>query len=152
METTELRELTRRIREFAQARDWEQFHTPKNLAMALSAEVAELAEHVQWATPEEAQRLAGDPDARPDLADEVADVAIYLLRLADVLDLWRRPSATSSRRASAGSRPSACGGGRPFRPASGLNDPRGGFTGPSPPTRPSHPTCGVFPLGVSVSL
>lgn len=87
METTELRELTRRIREFAQARDWEQFHTPKNLAMALSVEVAELAEHFQWLTPEEAERLAADPDARPDLADEVADVAIYLLRLADVLDM-----------------------------------------------------------------
>ena len=87
METTELRELTRRIREFAQARDWEQFHTPKNLAMALSVEVAELAEHFQWLTPEEAERLPADPDARLDLADEVADVAIYLLRLADVLDL-----------------------------------------------------------------
>ena len=82
-----IHDLTRAIRAFAQARDWEQFHTPKNLVMALSVEVAELAEHFQWLAPEEAWELAGDDEVRPELASEVADIAIFLLRLADVLEV-----------------------------------------------------------------
>ncbi len=87
MAHSDLNDLTQRLREFAGARDWEQFHTPKNLAMALSVEVAELAEHFQWLTPDEASSLKNDPATVDALASEIADVAIYLLRLADVLDV-----------------------------------------------------------------
>jgi dCTP diphosphatase len=74
------------LREFAEERDWEQFHTPKNLAMALVAEAGELAEPFQWLTPEQAAAVMSSPRAG-DVEDELADVAIYLLRLADVLDV-----------------------------------------------------------------
>lgn len=77
---------TQRIREFAQERDWEQFHTPKNLAMALSVEASELVEIFQWMTPEEAAAVMSGDKAQ-DVRDEVADILTYLLRLADVLDI-----------------------------------------------------------------
>jgi dCTP diphosphatase len=73
------------IRDFAQARDWEQFHTPKNLIMALSVETAELMEHFQWLTPEQSLQL--DAPVRAEVAQEIADVLIYLTRLADVLGI-----------------------------------------------------------------
>jgi len=76
--------LRMELREFARERDWEQFHNPKNLAMALAGEVGELLEIFQWLTPEEAAAVMDSPRAA-DVDDELADVAIYLLRLADVL-------------------------------------------------------------------
>ena len=79
----ELADLQARLRTFAQERDWQQFHTPKNLAMALAGEVGELVELFQWLTPEESQTLQADTAGR--VRDELADVQIYLLRLADVL-------------------------------------------------------------------
>lgn len=72
------------LRVFADARDWPQFHTPKNLAIALSVEASELLEIFQWLTPEESQQVMGGHRA-DDVRDEIADVAIYLLRLTDVL-------------------------------------------------------------------
>ncbi|TQJ04088.1 NTP pyrophosphatase (non-canonical NTP hydrolase) [Amycolatopsis cihanbeyliensis] len=78
-------DLARRLREFADARDWEQYHTPKNLVMALSGEVGELTALFQWLTPEESATALEDPELRPEVLDELADVAIYLVRLADVL-------------------------------------------------------------------
>jgi dCTP diphosphatase len=78
-----LRVLTERLAEFAAARDWEQFHSPKNLAMALSVEVAELVEEFQWLTEE--QSLALDEERRERVRLELADVFIYLLRIADRL-------------------------------------------------------------------
>ena len=82
---TTLLSLKRALRQFAEARDWQQFHTPKNLAMALSVEAAELVECFQWLTPEQSARLS----ARDRLAveEEMADVLLYLLRLGDVLDI-----------------------------------------------------------------
>lgn len=74
---------TARIREFAQERDWEQFHTPKNLAMALSVEASELVEIFQWMTPEQAAEVMSGDKARS-VQDEVADILTYLLRFADV--------------------------------------------------------------------
>ena len=74
---------TERIREFARERDWEQFHTPKNLAMALSVEASELVEIFQWMTPEEAAAVMSGDKAQ-DVRDEVADILTYLLRFADV--------------------------------------------------------------------
>ena len=75
--------LRQDIRAFAEARDWQQFHTPKNLAMALSVEVAELLERFQWLTPEQSAAL--DAARREQVQQEMADVFIYLVRLADVL-------------------------------------------------------------------
>ena len=73
------------LRRFAAARDWQQFHTPKNLAMALSVETAELLEHFQWLTAEQSAGL--DARTQRAVADEIADVLIYLTRLADVLGI-----------------------------------------------------------------
>ncbi|MEQ1802309.1 MAG: nucleotide pyrophosphohydrolase [Gammaproteobacteria bacterium] len=81
----ELDELKQRLRDFAQARDWEQFHTPKNLAMALVAEAAEVVEHFQWLTSAESQAL--DPRGKAEVALELADVLLYLVMLADRLDV-----------------------------------------------------------------
>ncbi len=77
--------LRRRIRAFAQARAWDRYHTPKNLAMALSVEASELLEPFQWLTPQESQDL--DPERREAVRQEIADVLIYLTRLADVLGI-----------------------------------------------------------------
>ena len=82
---SDVEELTTAIRAFSRERDWERFHTPKNLAMALSVEVAELVELFQWLTPEESAALADTPEGRAAIEDEIADIAIYLLRLSDVL-------------------------------------------------------------------
>jgi NTP pyrophosphatase (non-canonical NTP hydrolase) len=70
---------------FAEDRNWQRFHTPKNLALALAGEVGELAAELQWLTPDESFDL--DEDARQRLRDEIADVLIYLVRLADVTDI-----------------------------------------------------------------
>lgn len=73
------------LRVFAQAREWEQYHTPKNLVMALSVEVAELQEHFQWLTAEQSMALTA-PEQEA-VGAEMADVFLYLLRLADRLDI-----------------------------------------------------------------
>jgi dCTP diphosphatase len=77
--------LRKALRIFADARDWQQFHTPKNLAMALSVEAAELLEHFQWLTAEQSHRLRSS--RRAAVASEMADVLMYLVRLADVLGI-----------------------------------------------------------------
>lgn len=84
---TPLDELVVRLREFAQARDWEQFHTPKNLAMALAGEAGELLAEFQWLTPGESASVMADPEAAFKVRSELADVFNYLLRLADVLGI-----------------------------------------------------------------
>ncbi|GAA3609776.1 nucleotide pyrophosphohydrolase [Nonomuraea rosea] len=81
--TTELEHLAARLREFAQVREWEQFHTPKNLAMALAGEVGELVAEFQWLTAEESR--SPGPDALARMRTELGDVTLYLIRLADVL-------------------------------------------------------------------
>jgi NTP pyrophosphatase (non-canonical NTP hydrolase) len=80
-----LDELVVRLREFVAARDWEQFHTPKNLAMALAGEVGELLAELQWLTPDQAARVMSEPEAAARMRSELADVTIYLVRLADLL-------------------------------------------------------------------
>jgi NTP pyrophosphatase (non-canonical NTP hydrolase) len=77
--------LQRQLRDFAAERDWEQFHSPKNLVMALAGEVGELVEIFQWLTPDESARVMTDAAGR--VREEMADVLAYLLRLADVLDV-----------------------------------------------------------------
>ncbi|MEW2355957.1 nucleotide pyrophosphohydrolase [Spirillospora sp. NPDC029432] len=78
-------ELAARLRAFAAERDWEQFHTPKNLAMALTGEAGELAAEFQWLTPEQSADVMADPEAGRRVRAEMADVFLYLTRLADVL-------------------------------------------------------------------
>ncbi len=79
----ELEDLKTRLRQFAAVRDWEQFHSPKNLSMALSVEVAEIVEHFQWLTEEQSRNL---PDEKlQEVKTELADTFIYLIRLADKL-------------------------------------------------------------------
>jgi dCTP diphosphatase len=82
---TELESLRDELRDFAAARDWEQFHSPKNLAMALSVEAGELLETFQWLTEEQSRR----PDAKTQAAvsEEIADVLLYLIRLSDQLGI-----------------------------------------------------------------
>jgi NTP pyrophosphatase (non-canonical NTP hydrolase) len=79
----DIEELKQRLRQFAAERDWEQFHTPKNLASALIVEAAELLEHFQWLTAEESVNLP--PETRAEVEAEMADVLLYLARLADLL-------------------------------------------------------------------
>jgi len=85
MSSSDLDTLTRRLREFADARDWEQFHSPKNLTMALSVEVAEIVEHFQWLSEAQSNDL---PEQTLDKVEtELADTLLYLVRLADKLDI-----------------------------------------------------------------
>jgi NTP pyrophosphatase (non-canonical NTP hydrolase) len=82
---TDLESLRAQLREFTTARDWNQFHSPKNLAMALSAESGELLEVFQWLTEEQSRALS--PQAKAAASDEIADVLLYLIRLADTLGI-----------------------------------------------------------------
>ena len=81
----DLESLKLALRKFAAARDWEQFHSPKNLAAALTVEAAELLEHFQWLTEEQSKSLP--PDKLAAVADEMADVMLYLIQIADKLDV-----------------------------------------------------------------
>ncbi|MGB0712779.1 MAG: nucleotide pyrophosphohydrolase [Gammaproteobacteria bacterium] len=97
----DLQALRERLAEFARVRDWEQFHSPKNLSMALAGEAGELLEHFQWLSEADSARL--DPDKRQAVALELADLLIYLVRIADRLDVdlvdaaWRKVEINESR-------------------------------------------------------
>ena len=77
--------LRSKLAQFADERDWDQFHNPKNLAMALIAEAGELVEHFQWLSPQQAENLSAE--SKSAVAPEIADVLLFLLRLADKLDI-----------------------------------------------------------------
>jgi NTP pyrophosphatase (non-canonical NTP hydrolase) len=81
----DLNHLRQRLAEFADARDWQPYHTPKNLASALSVEASELLEIFQWLTPEESARVMESPESARRVEDEVADVLAYLLQFCEVL-------------------------------------------------------------------
>ena len=87
-----LEELRGALRRFASERDWDQFHSPKNLAIALSVEAAELLEHFQWISDTDSSSLA--PDRRAKVREEIADVQLYLVRLADKLNIDLLAAAT----------------------------------------------------------
>lgn len=89
----DLPSLTQSLRDFAKARDWEQFHSPKNLASALSVEAAELLEHFQWLTEEQSRNLSAPKQA--EVAAEAADVLLYLLQLCDKLNIDLMAAARS---------------------------------------------------------
>ena len=80
-----MKELAQKLREFAKERDWDQFHSPKNLTMALSVEVCEIVEHFQWLTEEESYQL--NPNKLKKIKEEIGDVIIYLVMLADKLGI-----------------------------------------------------------------
>jgi len=80
-----LNDLRARIDAFVEERDWAQFHTPKNLAMAMIVEAAELVEQFQWDTPQESQQLT--PEKREAVSHELADTFVYLLRISEVLKI-----------------------------------------------------------------
>ena len=81
----EIRDLEELLQDFAERRDWGRFHTPKNLAMAIAGEAGELAAEFQWLSPEESSEVMNDARSAAAVRDEIADVAIYLLRLVAVL-------------------------------------------------------------------
>lgn len=83
----EVRGAALALREFAEARDWAQFHSPKNLVMALSGEVGELNEIFQWMTEADSFKAATSEATASAVRDEIADVALYLIRLSDVLGI-----------------------------------------------------------------
>jgi dCTP diphosphatase len=83
----EIQNLAAEIKKFADARDWEQFHTPKNLSMAVAGEAGELVAEFQWLTADQSMRSNMSPEKIKDVELEIADVAIYLIRLADILDI-----------------------------------------------------------------
>ncbi len=85
--TTTLAELRQLIADFVADRDWSQFHSPKNVSMALAIEAAELMEHFQWLTTEESRLLASDPKKLAEVAEELADVIGYSLALANELGI-----------------------------------------------------------------
>jgi dCTP diphosphatase len=82
---SDLDERKQKLREFAEARDWDQFHSPKNLSMALIAEAAELVEHFQWLTEEQSNNLS--QKKLDEVEQELADIQIYLIRIADKLNV-----------------------------------------------------------------
>jgi NTP pyrophosphatase (non-canonical NTP hydrolase) len=85
MSESNIKQLQQRIRDFAHARDWDQFHSPKNLSMALIAEAAELVEHFQWLTEAQSHQLP--EKTRTEVEHELADIFVYLLRIADKLNV-----------------------------------------------------------------
>lgn len=84
---TTINELKAKILAFARERDWEQFHSPKNLSMALAAESGELMEHFLWASTDQSSQVAADPAKRTKIAEELADIVIYALEFANVTGL-----------------------------------------------------------------
>ncbi|WFB36958.1 nucleotide pyrophosphohydrolase [Kiritimatiellota bacterium B12222] len=91
MSSTSRIDLAKRLRTFAEERDWQQFHSPKNLTMALSVEVAELMEHFQWMDGEASREPSEQTMEK--IREEVADVYIYLIRLADELNIGLEEAA-----------------------------------------------------------
>lgn len=82
-----LHDIQQRLREFAEDRNWDQFHSPKNLSMALTAETAELLEIFQWLTEEQSKDIVNSEKDIAQVKEEIADVFIYLIRLADKLNI-----------------------------------------------------------------
>jgi len=107
MTTSDLQDLRDRTRQFAAQRDWAQYHTPKNLAMALSVEVAEVAEHFQWLPSGAAAEL--DDATRAAIRHELADVLLYLVQLADKMDVDLHAAAVEKMALNAIKYPAPCG-------------------------------------------
>lgn len=86
-EDTTVAELRRVVADFVRQRDWEQFHDPKNLSMAIATEAAELMEHFRWAKNDESCDLVNEPTKRSEIADELADILAFVLGFANTSDI-----------------------------------------------------------------
>ena len=86
-QTTTVADLRNMVRQFVDEREWEKFHAPKNVSMAMAIEVAELMEHFQWISAEESRLLGDNPDKLADIGEELADVLCYGLALANTLGI-----------------------------------------------------------------
>ena len=84
---TTVGDLRRMVREFVDERDWQRFHAPKNISMALAIEASELMEHFQWIGVDESRQLSDDPDRLADVGEELADVVCYALAMANELGI-----------------------------------------------------------------
>ena len=84
---TNIGQLREVVRQFVDERDWQQFHAPKNLSMALAIEAAELMEHFQWITPQASREISADAEKLAAVGEELADVLCYVLAIANELDL-----------------------------------------------------------------
>ena len=83
----DIEQIQKKLQSFVDDRDWDQFHSPKNIVMALSGEVGELVEIFQWLTKEQSEQIKNSDKKKISVAEEVADISIYLLRLCDKLDI-----------------------------------------------------------------
>jgi NTP pyrophosphatase (non-canonical NTP hydrolase) len=82
-----LRQIKNRIKKFVKERDWQKYHSPKNISMSIAIEAAELMEHFQWLTIEQSKKLLKDKDKRKEIEDELADIAIYILDFCNTFDI-----------------------------------------------------------------
>ncbi len=98
-----LEEMIKRLRKMSLEREWQNFHTPKNLVMALGGEAGELLEIFQWLTDDEAKKIMTSEKTSSDVRDEVADIFTYLLRICDVLNIdlesafWQKIAKTEAK-------------------------------------------------------
>lgn len=99
--TTTIGELKERVQAFVRARDWEQFHAPKNLSMALAAEAAELMEHFLWVDPAASAERAREPKRRKDIEDELADIVIYAIEFSNMTGIDLTAAITAKMEANA---------------------------------------------------
>ena len=84
---TLLEDLKEKIKNFVRERDWEKYHSPKNLSMAIAIEAAELMEHFQWISEKESEKLLKNPEKRQEIEEELADIAIYILDFCNLFDI-----------------------------------------------------------------
>jgi NTP pyrophosphatase (non-canonical NTP hydrolase) len=101
----DLEALQAQLRHFAKERDWDQFHSPKNLAMALAGEAGELLEHFQWLTEAQSRSLGAEPAKQRQVATELADIMIYLVRISDQLGIDLESAVTAKLAANAAKYP-----------------------------------------------
>jgi NTP pyrophosphatase (non-canonical NTP hydrolase) len=100
-QSTSVAQLRQLVADFVAERDWEQFHSPKNLAMSLAIEAAELMEHFQWIDLAASRAIADQPDAKSEVADELADVLCYALAMANTLQIDLSDAVTNKMRKNA---------------------------------------------------
>jgi NTP pyrophosphatase (non-canonical NTP hydrolase) len=127
---TRVQELRLLIAEFVAARQWERYHDPKNLAMSIAIEAAELMEHFQWVRSDEVAQLLRDESVRSEVQDELADVVCYVLALANVLDLDLSAAVTEKVRKNGEKYPAERFQGSYRKPRGGASE--ANATGPSP--------------------
>jgi len=84
---TLLEDIKEKIKNFVRERDWEKYHSPKNLSMAIAIEAAELMEHFQWISEKESEKLLNNPEKRQEIEEELADIAIYILDFCNLFDI-----------------------------------------------------------------